>query len=215
MKRDFEQSIVVIGPPASGKSFQSRRLAEYLERPLLLGSQILPETAGQYAPNRKLIPDELFVPKLEIAIGFWGVGPVEPTIFDNIPRTRKQAFLIALWARKFNMQVDTLELFLPEDEVRQRFHERVQCIDCGRTYHSLLNPPKTPEICDYDGKGFKPKDGDLEELVRPAYERHMDTVESIRPLLSNLGTFQRISAMGTVDETSQRIMEIIKVGVAS
>src|SRR5215207_7162082 len=121
----MEATVVMLGPPGSGKGTQAARLrdglgyevlstGELLRRARAAGTE-LGRRAGEYMDRGELVPDELVVTLIEDAIHRLGERRI---VFDGFPRTVAQARALdrALAAR--GRRVDAAILIdIPDDEV--------------------------------------------------------------------------------------------------
>ncbi len=127
--------IVFLGPPASGKGTQGRRLAEerglsYLSTGALLRSALrdqspLGEQARPYLDRGEFVPDEIMVPMvLE-----WTNSQAHGCLLDGFPRTVEQAKALD---ETLGEEVRAIVLHVPDDELRRRVSCRLECENCHR-----------------------------------------------------------------------------------
>ena len=121
----METTVVMLGPPGSGKGTQAARLRDGLGYEVLSTGELLRSAraagtelgrrAGEYMDRGELVPDELVVTVLEDAIHRLGERRI---IFDGFPRTVAQARALdrALAARGRRVNAAIL-IDIPDDEV--------------------------------------------------------------------------------------------------
>jgi adenylate kinase len=123
-------TVILLGPPGSGKGTQAARLRDGLGFAVLSTGEILREArsagseqgrrAGEYMDRGELVPDELVAAAVEQAIdGLAGT----PVLLDGFPRTLPQARALdrALGSRT----VDRVVLIdIPDEEVVRRIANR-------------------------------------------------------------------------------------------
>lgn len=195
--------IFAASPPTAGKTTQAIFLSETTKARLVRGKDIVPELSHLASTSRDLIPDEIFLPRLEQRLQSLTDSRI---IFDNIPRTLAQAELLKTWAERSNTNLHIVELDLSEKEVRKRIQERQVCPQCGESFHPLLKPSSQPNICDIDGSKLLKKGGDDLTLVEKSYSHHLNLRKEISDVLKDgTATFHSIPASGTVYETARRM----------
>lgn len=135
--------LVLLGPPASGKGTQGRRLAESLKLSYLgtgvwlrqqmvlatdLGKQASPILArGEY------LPDELICPIL----GDWLSQRSGGWVLDGFPRSLQQAAFLGQWLAQRGSKLDAaISLEISFLEALARIGQRVECADCHWSGHA-------------------------------------------------------------------------------
>lgn len=127
--------LVFLGPPASGKGTQGRRLAEenglaYLSTGALLRGALRADTelgrlAKPYLDRGEYVPDEIMVPMvLE-----WVSKQKEGWLLDGFPRTVPQADALDA---ALGVPPSAIVLHVPDEELRRRVTCRLECVDCHR-----------------------------------------------------------------------------------
>jgi len=127
--------LVFLGPPASGKGTQGRRLADeeglsYLSTGALLRSAVREESdlgkkAEPHLEKGEYVPDEVMVPMvLE-----WVAKQEDGWLLDGFPRTLPQAEALD---EALEEGPRALVLHVPNDELRRRVTCRLECVDCHR-----------------------------------------------------------------------------------
>ena len=163
----MHQTIVLLGPPGSGKGTQASRLqAEFDYTPLSTGNLLrqarLDDTeigrqAAAYMDRGDLVPDELILAIVrEAADDFEG----EAVLLDGFPRTRAQAEAITEGLDQLGRQLGAAILIdVPDDVVMERILSRGQgrsddnpetVRERLRIYHGEIGPL----IAYYDERGL-------------------------------------------------------------
>jgi adenylate kinase len=130
----MDATVVMLGPPGSGKGTQAIRLREALGYELLSTGELLREARGaatalgrraaEYMDDGALVPDELVVALVDDAI--LGLGE-RPIIFDGFPRTVDQAQALERSLARRGRRVDAAILIdIPDEEVVRRIVNRRQ-----------------------------------------------------------------------------------------
>jgi adenylate kinase len=130
----MEATVVILGPPGSGKGTQAARLRDGLGYELLSTGALLRRAraagtelgrrAGEYMDRGALVPDELVVAVIADAVRSLGERPI---IFDGFPRTVAQARALDRALAGRGRRVDAAILIdIPDDEVVRRILSRHQ-----------------------------------------------------------------------------------------
>ena len=211
-------TILLMGPPGSGKSTQAALLAERLKIPRITASALLAAAAQGDSPDGRmikesmtkgaLVPDEM-VSKLLInrlgqpdcATGF---------VLDGFPRTVPQATALV----GAGIHIDAVvELILEETEVLRRLtgrriHERF-----GRTYHLIFDPPKNDERDDVTGEPLLQREDDREDMVRRRLALYQTHALSLRRHYAEMSDHRpchlRIDGTGIPGEISDRVIRAL------
>src|SRR5690554_8020770 len=135
-------------------------------------------------------------------------------LFDGFPRTIPQAD--ALKNAKIPLDF-VIEISVPEEDIINRMSGRRMHPGSGRSYHTVFNPPKVPDIDDVTGEPLVQRDDDREETVRHRLAVYR---EQTRPLVdyysdwadtgsTDAPAYRQISGLGSVDEIRQRVFEAL------
>ncbi len=205
--------IVLLGPPASGKGTQGRRLAaalglgylstgallrEAMEQGTALGKQAQPILArGGY------LPDELMFPIL----GEWLDRQTGGWVLDGFPRSLPQAVFLDDILAENGLTLDhAISLEVPIDELLGRVINRVECPDCRWTGQQgqLAAGAKCPSC----GHAAGPRADDDEENFR---SRHAEFVTHVEPVISRYreaGLLSTCDATASQDEVAARLFNL-------
>lgn len=210
--------IVLLGPPASGKGTQGRRIAshldlEYLSTGALLREAVEQETLLGLAAKPILakggyLPDDLMCPILSDWLRLHDTG--EGWVLDGFPRSPAQAEFLQKSLSERNTALDfAIALDAPFEELIRRIHNRVECMDCRWTGQraELLPSGKCPEC---SGQVSARADDD-EDNFR---SRHAEFVENTIPVIDfyeTHGRLLKISASGNRDDTTSQILNHINL----
>ncbi|GAA3120212.1 adenylate kinase [Streptomyces rameus] len=212
--------IVLVGPPGAGKGTQAVRLAEKLGIPHISTGDLfranisrqteLGKLAKSYMDAGNLVPDEVTIAMAKDRMeqpdaenGF---------LLDGFPRNVSQAEALDQLLQSEGITLDAvLDLEVPEDEVVKRIAGRRICRnDSSHVFHVTYSPPKKEGVCDVCGGELYQRDDDSEDTVRKRLEVYHTQTEPIIDYYKAQGLVVTISALGPVDEITQRALEALK-----
>jgi len=188
------KTVILLGPPGSGKGTLAVRLAaklglEHLSTGDMLRDEVargtdLGRRAKDYMDRGELVPDQLILDMVaERLAGDRGV------LLDGFPRTLAQAKGL-----EENASVDkALYLELGKDEVVRRLSARRVCKECGANYNLLTQPPAAENRCDRCGGELYQRDDDKPEVIAKRYEVY---VSDSSPLIEH---YREQDALETLD----------------
>ncbi|MDX3690814.1 adenylate kinase [Streptomyces europaeiscabiei] len=212
--------IVLVGPPGAGKGTQAAFLAQNLSIPHISTGDLfraniskqteLGKLAKSYMDKGELVPDEVTIAMAKDRMeqpdaenGF---------LLDGFPRNVSQAEALDVTLQDESMNLDAvLDLEVPEAEVVKRIAGRRICRnDSAHVFHVTYKKPKQEGVCDSCGGELYQRDDDSEETVRKRLEVYHTQTEPIIDYYKAQGLVVTISALGPVEEVTQRAMEALK-----
>ncbi|MGF1426371.1 adenylate kinase [Kitasatospora sp. LaBMicrA B282] len=216
--------IVLVGPPGAGKGTQAHVLAKTLSIPHISTGDLFRANISQgtplgveakgYMDKGLLVPDEVTIGmakdrllQADTAGGF---------LLDGFPRNEEQAKALDEFLAEQGIALDgVLDLEVPEDEVVKRIAGRRLCRkDGAHVYHVVYNPPAVEGVCDECGGELYQRSDDTEDSVRVRLEEYHSKTEPIIGYYRQQGLVTTISALGKVDEVTQRAVEALRAGTA-
>ncbi|MGW1889391.1 adenylate kinase [Streptomyces sp. NPDC002004] len=212
--------IVLVGPPGAGKGTQAAFLAKNLSIPHISTGDLfranisqgteLGKKAKAFMDAGNLVPDE-------ITIGMAKDRMSQPDaengfLLDGFPRNVSQAEALDEMLKAESMKLDAvLDLEVPEDEVVKRIAGRRICRnDSSHVFHVSYKQPETEGVCDVCGGELYQRDDDHEETVRKRLEVYHTQTEPIIDYYRAQGLVVTISALGKVDDVTERAMDALK-----
>ncbi len=208
-------TILLFGPPGSGKGTQGRLILEWMPEKIpsiSTGDMLRAEIAAQTPLGVKtqaiiasggLVGDDLMhevvrsrLSRPDCRNGF---------MLDGYPRTLEQAaFLDSVLAEQRLPQPIVIHLDVPADVLVGRMVSRRQCPKCGQMYNLLSEKPKVENRCDKDGEGLVARKDDQENVIR----ERLKTYEAVtRPVLNYYPSERYVQISG--DRSTTYIFEEI------
>ena len=193
--------VVLLGPPASGKGTQGRRLAAspglgYLSTGALLREQMemgsdLGKQAEPILARGEYLPDDLMCPIL----ADWLSRQSSGWVLDGFPRSLPQAVFLDDWLARHGLKLDAaVSLEVPFDQLLARIQNRVECPECrwsGQRGH-LTSGGECP-VC---GSSAGSRADDSEENFR---SRHAEFVNLTQPVI---GYYRQADLLSSCDATT-------------
>ncbi|GFH36144.1 adenylate kinase [Streptomyces pacificus] len=217
--------IVLVGPPGAGKGTQAAFLAGNLSIPHISTGDLfranisqgteLGKQAKAYIDAGNLVPDEVTIgmarermAQRDARNGF---------LLDGFPRNVSQAEALDAALALDGVKLDAvLDLEVPEDEVVKRIAGRRVCRnDSAHVFHVTYSAPRVEGVCDVCGGDLYQRGDDSEETVRKRLEVYHTQTEPIIDHYRAQGLLVTISALGMVDEVTERAMQALETDRAA
>ena len=206
--------VVLLGPPASGKGTQGKRLAaslglHYLSTGALLREQVEKQSdlglrAMPILARGEYLPDDLMCPIL----ADWLSRHPGGWVLDGFPRSLPQATFLADWLAAHATTLDAaVALDVPIETLLGRIRERVECPACRWTGQKpQLGPGDACPQCaatagprpDDDEANFLRRHREYETLTLPVIRHYQD-----------LGLLRLTDATAPIDTVSSRILHSV------
>ena len=208
----MKSTIVLLGPPGSGKGTQGEKLSDELGYIRLSTGDMLREAvrnqtelgkkAKEFMDAGALVPNDLIIGlmKEKIAQAEGGV------ILDGFPRTVEQADALAE-----QLDVDlALNLDVDDEELISRLTKRRSCPQCNAVYHLVSKPPMKEGICDQCGSELYQRDDDTEATVSNRLKVYRENTMPLIDYYADKGTLVTIKGIGTIDEIFAKVKETVQ-----
>jgi adenylate kinase len=200
----MKKTIVLLGPPGSGKGTQGERLSEEFGFVRLSTGDMLREAvrkgtplglkADEYMKKGALVPNDLIINLMieKIASFEKGTG----VIFDGFPRTVEQADALG---KEINVDL-TLNLDVEDSELVNRLTRRRTCPKCSAVYHLDYNKPAKFGVCDKCGTALEHRKDDTEETVLNRLKVYRESTMPLIQYYTKKGTLKTVQGVGSIDE---------------
>lgn len=207
--------LILLGPPASGKGTQGRRLASSLDLSYLSTGALLREAVENGTPAGKeaapilerggYVSDELMgglmVPWLENHRDGW--------VLDGFPRTMAQDDFLQQWLAGHDQRIDAvISLEVPKEDLLGRIRSRVECPDCRWSGQSsdLVDDGSCPKC---GGEAGPRADDSLENFLSRFDEFSLHTMPVIERYAS-VGGLTTCDATAPVDTVAAELLETVQ-----
>lgn len=214
---DFAASplrIVLLGPPASGKGTQGRRLATalglgYLSTGALLREQVESGTplgilAKPILARGEYLPDDLMCRILGEWLGKQSGG----WVLDGFPRSLPQAEFLDGWLASRGWKLDAAFLLeVPIDVLISRIRKRVECPECR--WSGQMEQTVPGGLCPVCSTAVFPRSDDSEENFT---RRHQEFVRHTSPAIGHyqeLNLLKRCAATASQEEVAANLLELL------
>jgi adenylate kinase len=126
-------------------------------------------------------------------------------LLDGFPRNVRQAEVLEeiLNEKKTPLEA-ALELSVDNAEIINRLAGRRTCRNCQRAFHLMYERSKVDGICDGCGGELYQRDDDKEVVIKRRLEVYNEQTAPIIDFYRERNLLITISAMGSVDEISER-----------
>ena len=168
-------AFIFLGAPGAGKGTQAREVSRFFGIPQISTGDILRDAVQRQTPlglaakammdSGQLVPDDIVCGIVQERVG--QPDSVSGYILDGFPRTINQARCIDFLLRSQGQgKPVVLDIQVDEDVLLKRLTGRRTCPVCGEIYNMYFNPPKSDEVCDWDGAKLVQRADDNEETIR-------------------------------------------------
>lgn len=153
-------NLILLGAPGAGKGTQAEVISQALSIPQISTGNMLREavrTGTEYGVKAKAAMDSGALVSDDIVIGILKERIAQDDckngfILDGFPRSVPQAEALD----EMGVKIDkVLEIFVPDETIKQRVSGRRVCEGCGATYHIQFKPSKVEGVCDKCGAKYR------------------------------------------------------------
>jgi adenylate kinase len=212
-------NLVFMGLPGAGKGTQAEKIVEHFQIPHIstgdmFRSAIKEETplgkeAKSYMDRGELVPDEVTIgivnerlAKDDCKKGF---------LLDGFPRTVAQAEALENMLALADRKIDhVIYIEVSRNLLLARLTGRRICKECGATYHTEFNPPKTEGVCDKCGGELYQRADDNEETVATRLDVNIKQQESLLNFYEGLGYLRTVNGDQDINKVFEDISNLLK-----
>lgn len=207
-------NLILLGAPGAGKGTQAEVISEALNIPQISTGNILREAvkngtefglkAKEAMDSGALVSDEIVIGILKDRIacddcqnGF---------ILDGFPRTVPQAEALD----SMGVTIDkVVEIFVPDETIKQRVSGRRVCSGCGATYHVDFKPSKVEGKCDKCGAETIIRKDDQPQTVLERLDVYHKQTAPLKDYYSKQGKLETVVGQEEVSETSKLTLKAV------
>lgn len=210
---------ILMGPPGAGKGTQAADLIKRYQIPhistgdmfraAIKAGTALGIKAKEYMDAGSLVPDE-------VTIGIVAERLAEPDcskgfLLDGFPRTVTQADALDKILVHLQMTLDgVLNIEVDEEKLIERLTGRRICRQCGATYHMVLNPPATDNVCDQCGGELYQRSDDTLETAKNRLQVYNDQTQPLIEYYREEGLLLDINGDQEIAKVLQDIVEALE-----
>lgn len=211
--------LVIMGPPGSGKGTQAKILAETYNIPHISSGDIFRQAMTfnddlaielkNSINNGHLVSDELTnkivsrrLLKEDCLNGF---------IVDGYPRTVEQAIFLEKMLKENGLKLNkVINLYVDYRVIMERLKKRLLCKNCGSTFNSVTNPPKSDGICDQCGSELYIREDDNSNTVSERIAIYDKVTKPVLDFYNNEGIVCVIQGDVPVEDATKGIVNCIE-----
>lgn len=205
----MNKHILLLGPPASGKGTQARRLAEHLEVPCLGTGKLLRNEIKEGSEIGKIAEDFInrgaYVPDgvIMTMVETWMSNNKNGWLLDGFPRTKPQAEALN------NMRKPDLVIALevPQEDLEFRITKRRECSSCGVT---VAVDCASETACPECGNGeLVSRSDDAIDSFKVRYANYVELTEPLFDYYDGLGMLKKVDGTLSPDEVYAEVLKLL------
>jgi len=211
--------LVILGAPGAGKGTQAEQLEAYLRIPTISTGMIVRKAIREetefgklsktYIDNGQLVPDDAMIAVLDERVrqrdckhGF---------ILDGYPRTVRQAEDL----EEKGIIIDkVLSVEVPDELIVERLSGRLECKECGASYHIKYRPPQEEGICDVCDIPLVRRDDDIPEIILKRLAAYHEKTAPLKEYYASRGKLCVAEGQGNIKDTIRVVFEVLGLGVS-
>lgn len=218
----MKTELIMVGPPASGKGTQTKKLAaetglKHVDTGSMLREAVAAGTeAGNIAKGfmdkGQLVPVEIVariikerLMKDDCKNGF---------ILDGFPRSLEQAEILDKILDEIDANEDVnlkvIYFDIPMDNLVERIVNRRSCPACGAIFNIKTMTLKNDGKCDNCDTDLVQRADDNEETAKSRFNTYFEQTAPLTELYEKRGNLVKINAAGTIDEVFESLKAAIK-----
>lgn len=208
-------NIILLGAPGAGKGTQAEVISNAKNIPQISTGNILREAVKngtEYGIKAKaamesgaLVSDDIVIGILKDRIAMDDCQ--NGFILDGFPRTVPQAEALDA----MGVQIDkVVEIFVPDETIKQRVSGRRVCEKCGATYHVDFKPSEVEGKCDKCGGDTIIRKDDKPETVLERLAVYHEQTAPLKEYYSKQGKLETVIGQDKVEDTSALTLKVVE-----
>ena len=208
-------NLILLGAPGAGKGTQAEVICDALKIPTISTGNMLRaavKDGTEYGLKAKAAMDSGALVSDDIVIGILKDRIAADDcqngfILDGFPRTVPQAEALD----KMGVKIDkVVEIFVPDETIKQRLSGRRVCEGCGNSYHVDFKPTKVDGICDACGSKTVIRKDDEPATVIDRLTTYHEKTAPLKDYYSKQGKLVTVEGQDDVAETSKLTLKAIE-----
>ncbi|MBR1376949.1 MAG: adenylate kinase [Bacilli bacterium] len=211
-------NIILIAPPAGGKGTQSELIcSKYNIKHISTGDLLRKEVENGNTELKNimdagmLVSDEIIFDLIRKCIS--SEDSKNGYLLDGFPRNIEQAKKYDEILEELNIDIGKVILLDIDPELAaKRIAGRRSCMNCGSTYNIYFDNMKPTEegICNNCNTALTARDDDNEETYKTRYNTYLEKTQPLIDYYKEKNVLYTVDANGTVDETFNKIEDIVR-----
>lgn len=207
--------IILLAAPGAGKGTQAELLSEHFGIPTIsTGAMLrhniqegteLGKLASEYIDNGKLIPDDVMIAVMKDRLA--NADCKNGFILDGFPRTLTQAE--ALNASDIDIDV-VLNIEVADETIIRRLGGRLECKECGSTYHKEFHKPEQEGVCDKCGNALVTREDDKPETIKSRLNVYHNQTEPLLTYYQNKGILRVAEGQDEIADTTAEVLKALE-----
>lgn len=217
----MKKELIFMGPPASGKGTQTKKLAAdtgfvhvdtgSLLREAMANGTEAGKIAKDFVEKGNLVPVEVVAQIIKDRLSCDDVQ--NGFILDGFPRSLEQAELLDEMLKEIDEGKDvktTVVYFdIPIENLMERIIFRRSCPACGAIYNLKTMAIKQEGICDVCDSELVQRKDDTEEVAKNRFETYFAQTAPLIDFYDKRGVLVKLDATGSIDDIYEKLKEVI------
>lgn len=207
--------LILLAAPGAGKGTQAENLSKHFGIPTISTGAILRKNiaegtelgsiAKKYIDDGKFVPDEVMIDIVRKRLheddckgGF---------ILDGFPRNLAQADVLD----KSDIEIDkVLTIEVDDETIIERLSGRLECEECGTTYHTVYRKPKKEGVCDNCGGKLIVRADDKPEIIKSRLATYHSQTEPLKEFYRTKGMLVTVIGQNGIEKTTEKVLEALE-----
>ena len=208
-------NLIILAAPGAGKGTQAEILSEHYSIPTISTGAILRknikdgtalgDVAKKYIDDGKFVPDDVMIDIVKNRLsqddcknGF---------ILDGFPRNIQQAEVL----KNSGIEIDTvLTLEVEDEDIIERIGGRLECANCGASFHMKYRKPEKDGVCDLCGGQLRTRADDKPETVKERLNTFHEKTEPLKAFYEKEGILKVAYGKEGIEETSKEVLKVLE-----
>ena len=207
--------LIILAAPGAGKGTQAEMLSRHFDIPTISTGAILRKNiqdktplgdiAKNYIDDGKFVPDDVMIDIVKQRLsekdcrnGF---------ILDGFHHNIEQAHAL----KAADIKIDkVLTLEVSDEAIIERLSGRLECSQCGASYHEIYRRPKKEGICDLCGGKLKKREDDKPETVKERIKTYHEKTEPLKEFYKQEGLLRVAYGKEEIADTSKEVLKALE-----